>query len=160
MPVSGPGTARFPIAFRTSIRSNFEGIGFISRQIPTFSDGSNVAEGGHGVALTKRLSMPIFQREQTFRSPQLNSRKPIITGTSRRASVGDTSVWQLDVLPSVEAYCGATRTECVPFLDKDVSSMISQASSPPICASASISKAASKGIASQTPLETQWCKQS
>jgi hypothetical protein len=61
------------------------------------------------------------------------------------------------VLPSVEAYCGATPTECVPFLGKDVSSMINQASSPPICASASVSKAVSNGAASQTPLETKWC---
>jgi hypothetical protein len=96
-------------------------------------------------------------RQRTFSTPERNSRKPIITGTSRRASVSDTSVWQLDVLPSVEAYCGATRTECVLFLDKDVSPMISLASSPTICASASVSKAASKGAASQTPLETKWC---
>src|ERR1700728_3176487 len=39
-------------------------------------------------------------------------RKPIITGTSSRASVSDTSVWQLAILPSAEAYCGATPTEC------------------------------------------------
>lgn len=61
----------------------------------------------------------------------------------RPASISDISVWQLEVLPSVDAYWGATPTECVPFLGKDVSSMISQASSPPTCASASVSKAVS-----------------
>src|SRR5271168_4034419 len=44
-----------------------------------------------------------------------NRRRPIMTGTSSRASVSDTSVWQLAVLPSAEAYCGATPTECDPF---------------------------------------------
>jgi hypothetical protein len=39
-----------------------------------------------------------------------------MTGTSPRASVSDTKVWQLAVLPSAEAYCAATPTECVPFL--------------------------------------------
>jgi hypothetical protein len=39
-----------------------------------------------------------------------------MTGTSPRASVSDTRVWQLAVFPSAEAYCGATPTECVPFL--------------------------------------------
>ena len=51
-----------------------------------------------------------------------NRRKPIITGTSSRASVSDTSVWQLAVLPSAEAYCGATPTECEPFFGGAVSS--------------------------------------
>jgi hypothetical protein len=36
-------------------------------------------------------------------------RKATITGTSPRASVSDTSVWQLAVLPRAEAYCGARR---------------------------------------------------
>lgn len=35
-----------------------------------------------------------------------NSRKATGTGTSARASVSDTSVWQLALLPSIEAYCG------------------------------------------------------
>jgi hypothetical protein len=34
-----------------------------------------------------------------------------MTGTSPRASVSDTKVWQLEVFPSAEAYCGATPTE-------------------------------------------------
>src|SRR3974390_1063240 len=42
-------------------------------------------------------------------------RNATITGTSPRASVSDTSVWQLAVLPKAEAYCGATPTECWPF---------------------------------------------
>jgi hypothetical protein len=33
--------------------------------------------------------------------------RPTITGTSRRASVKDTRVWQLAFLPSAPAYCGA-----------------------------------------------------
>src|ERR1019366_3866782 len=39
-----------------------------------------------------------------------NKRNATMTGTSPRASVNDTSVWQLAVLPSAEAYCGATPT--------------------------------------------------
>jgi len=39
-----------------------------------------------------------------------------MTGTSPCASVSDTKVWQLAVLPSAEAYCAATPTECVAFL--------------------------------------------
>ncbi len=46
-----------------------------------------------------------------------NWRSATITGTSPRASVSDTSVWQLAVLPRAEAYCEATPTECVPFFD-------------------------------------------
>lgn len=38
-------------------------------------------------------------------------RRPTITGTSRQARATDTSDGQLDVLPSNEAYCGATPTE-------------------------------------------------
>ena len=41
-------------------------------------------------------------------------RNATITGTSPRASVSDTSVWQLAVLPRAEAYCAATPTECSP----------------------------------------------
>ncbi len=51
------------------------------------------------------------------------SRRPTITGTSREARVTDTSDWQLDVLPSDEAYCGATATESCPFFGNAVSSM-------------------------------------
>src|SRR5262249_51953123 len=53
-----------------------------------------------------------------------------MTGTSPRASVSDTKVWQLAILPSVEQYCGATPTECLPFLSMVVSSMTSTASRP------------------------------
>src|SRR5882762_8397597 len=63
-------------------------------------------------------------------------RNAIITGTSRRASVSDTNVWQLAVLPSVEAYCGATPTERSPFFGIAVSSMTSTASLPPTSRSA------------------------
>src|SRR6266403_266029 len=42
------------------------------------------------------------------------SRNATMTGTSPLASVSDTRVWQFAVLPSAEAYCAATPTECVP----------------------------------------------
>ena len=44
-----------------------------------------------------------------------NSRRPTIIGTSPRASVSDSKVWQFEVLPKADAYCGATPTECVPL---------------------------------------------
>src|SRR3546814_2402436 len=65
-----------------------------------------------------------------------NSRKPSMIGTSRDASVTDTSVWQFAFLPSADAYCGATPTDAVPFFGNAVSSMISHALSPPTSASA------------------------
>jgi hypothetical protein len=65
-----------------------------------------------------------------------NNRSANMTGTSPRASVSDTSVWQLAVLPSAEAYCGATPTECAPFLGIAVSSITSTASLPPTSLSA------------------------
>ena len=46
------------------------------------------------------------------------SRNATMTGTSPRASVSDTKVWQFAVLPSAEAYCAATPTECVPFFGR------------------------------------------
>src|SRR6202035_5368650 len=52
-------------------------------------------------------------------------------GTSSRASVSDTTVWQLAVLPSAEAYCGATPTECDPFFASAVSSTTRIALAPP-----------------------------
>src|SRR6266404_4371400 len=58
-------------------------------------------------------------------------RNATITGTSPRASVSDTNVWQLAVLPRDEAYCGATPTERSPFFGIAVSSMTSTASLPP-----------------------------
>src|SRR5262249_27595442 len=60
-----------------------------------------------------------------------NNRNASMTGTSPRASVSDTRVWQLAVLPSAEAYCAATPTECVPFLGIAVSSITSTALLPP-----------------------------
>src|SRR6202046_5568026 len=42
------------------------------------------------------------------------SRNATITGTSPRASVSDTRVWQLAVLPSAEAYCAATPPSACP----------------------------------------------
>src|SRR6266481_6751782 len=65
-----------------------------------------------------------------------NNRNASMTGTSPRASVSDTSVWQLAVLPSAEAYCAATPTECVPFLGIAVSSITRTASLPPTSLSA------------------------
>src|SRR6202035_3329492 len=65
---------------------------------------------------------------------QLSGRKrrnATITGTSSQASVSDTSVWQLAFLPSAEAYCEATPTECLPFFGTAVSSITITASPPP-----------------------------
>jgi hypothetical protein len=81
-----------------------------------------------------------------------NRRRPIITGTSSRASVSDTSVWQLAVLPSAEAYCGATPTECVPFFGSAVSSTTRTALAPPISLSAWIASSSVSGASFQTPL--------
>ena len=60
-----------------------------------------------------------------------NSRRPTITGTSPRASVSDTKVWQMAAWPKADADCGATPTECVPFFGNAVSSMTRKASAPP-----------------------------
>lgn len=46
---------------------------------------------------------------------KIASREALATGTSSRASVSDTSVWQLAFLPSAEAYCEATPTERLSF---------------------------------------------
>lgn len=46
-----------------------------------------------------------------------------------------TSVWQFAFLPSAVAYCGATPTDAVPVFGNAVSSMISQAPSPPTSSS-------------------------
>jgi hypothetical protein len=58
------------------------------------------------------------------------SRSSTMTGTSPHASVSDTNVWQLAVLPSDEAYCGATPTKRSPFFGIGVSSTTSTASLP------------------------------
>ncbi len=58
-------------------------------------------------------------------------RNATMTGTSPRASVSDTNVWQLAVLPRDEAYCAATPTERSPFFHIAVSSMTGTASLPP-----------------------------
>src|SRR6188768_1679627 len=63
-------------------------------------------------------------------------RNATITGTSPRARVSDTSVWQLAVLPRADAYCAATPTECFPFFGMAVSSITSTASLPPTSLSA------------------------
>src|SRR5262245_22139421 len=86
-----------------------------------------------------------------------NSRKASMTGTSPRASVSDTRVWQLAVLPSAEAYCAATPTECVPFLGIAVSSITRTASLPPTSLSAWTSSSVSTGAASQAPAAMKWC---
>jgi hypothetical protein len=51
--------------------------------------------------------------------------------TSPRASVSDTNVWQFAVLPTAEAYCAATPTECVPVFGTAVSSVTKTASLVP-----------------------------
>src|SRR5438477_2880723 len=63
-------------------------------------------------------------------------RRATATGTSPRASVSDTSVWQLAVLPNAEAYCALTPTECLPFFGIAVSSITNTASLPPTSLSA------------------------
>jgi hypothetical protein len=83
-----------------------------------------------------------------------------MTGTSPEASVTDTSVWQFAFLPSTVAYCGATPTEALPFLGSAVSSMISQALSPPTNPSACRHNVASSGALSQIPAPMKWCRRS
>src|SRR6266705_2120435 len=85
------------------------------------------------------------------------SRNATVTGTSPRASVSDTNVWQLAFLPKADAYCEATPTECLPFFGIAVSSITSTASLPPISLSAWIRSSFSSGVASQTPAATKWC---
>src|SRR6516225_1854668 len=84
-------------------------------------------------------------------------RNASMTGTSPRASVSETMVWQFAVLPNAEAYCGATPTEYVPFLGIAVSSITSTASLPPTSLSAWTSNSVSTGVASQTPAAMKWC---
>src|ERR687883_595998 len=60
-----------------------------------------------------------------------NRRSPTGTGTSRPASVSETSAWQLAFLPSWPQYCRSTPTESVPFFGSAVSSTTSAASGPP-----------------------------
>jgi hypothetical protein len=57
--------------------------------------------------------------------------KATITGTSPDARVTDTSDWLFAVLPSDDAYRGATPTEWRSFFGNAVSSMTRKASSPP-----------------------------
>src|SRR6266567_2657313 len=85
------------------------------------------------------------------------SRNATVTGTSPRASVSDTNVWQLAFLPKADAYCEATPTECLPFFGIAVSSITSTASLPPISPSAWIRSSFSSGVASQTPAAIKWC---
>jgi hypothetical protein len=78
---------------------------------------------------------------------QLSGRKRrrlSMIGTSPDATVTDTRVWQFAFLPSAVPYCGATPTEAFPFLGSAVSSMISQALSPPTSSSACCHKVASQ----------------
>src|SRR6266581_1803215 len=70
------------------------------------------------------------------REPLAKRRAEPITGISPRASVSDTNVWQLAVLPSAEAYCAPTPTECLPFFGIAVSSITNTASLPPTSRSA------------------------
>ena len=84
-----------------------------------------------------------------------NSRSPTIDGTSPRARVSDTRVWQLACLPSAEAYCGATPTEALPFFGSAVSSTTSTASSLLSSPSALRANSSSSGAVSQLPAETK-----
>src|SRR3546814_15969902 len=65
------------------------------------------------------------------------------------SDVCSSDLWLFDVLPSDEAYCGATPTECRPFFGNAVSSITKNAASPPTRRSASASSAASNGAMSQ-----------
>ena len=89
-----------------------------------------------------------------------NSRNASITGTSPRANVSDTMVWQLAVLPSAEAYCGATPTECVPFFGKPVSSTIQATTGPCFCIAGNtwLRTSPSKLSSLQGALATKWCR--
>lgn len=89
-----------------------------------------------------------------------NSARPTAIGTSPRANVSDTNVWQLAVLPSVVAYCGATPTERLPFFGNAVSSMTKTASAPPTRRSASSSSARCSGPSFQIPAAMKWCSRS
>src|SRR5262245_53804215 len=75
-----------------------------------------------------------------------NNRKASMIGTSPRPSVSYTSVWELAVLPSAEAYSVATPTECVPFLAIAASSITSTASRPPTSLSAWTSSSVSQAL--------------
>jgi hypothetical protein len=86
-----------------------------------------------------------------------NSRKATGAGTSSRARVRDTRVWQLAFLPSAPAYWCATPTEAEPFFGSAVSSTTSTASGPPSIASAFAASAASSGAPSQAGLATTLC---
>src|SRR6516165_2167695 len=79
--------------------------------------------------------------------PTLGKKQPQrqYDGHLTRASVSDTRVWQFAVLPSADVYCGATPTECVPFLGIAVSSITSTASLPPTSLSAWTSSLVSTG---------------
>ena len=81
-----------------------------------------------GLVRAIRCSAGTFARSNRPRSfVQFSGRKrrnATITGTSPRASVSETSVWQLAVLPRAEAYCAATPTECFPFFGMAVAAVI------------------------------------
>src|SRR5262245_46262278 len=73
---------------------------------------SIAARANSGLVRAVRYSAGTPARSSRARLPvQLsgrNSRNASITGTSPRASVSDTRVWQFAVLPRAEAYCAAT----------------------------------------------------
>lgn len=68
----------------------------------------------------------------------------------------DTKVWQFSFFPRIVAYCGTTPTETFAFLGSAVSSMISQALSAPIKASACRHNVASNGARSESPAPMKW----
>src|SRR5258707_2674097 len=92
---------------------------------------SSLARAILGFSRAVRYSTGTPARSNRLRSLiQLSGRKSrnaTMTCTSPLASVSDTRVWQFAVLPSAEAYCAATPTECVPFFGIAVSSITSTA---------------------------------
>src|SRR6202453_492108 len=118
------------------------------RRKPDASGADAIDLGERDLRLRAR-DATVFGPASPVQLPGRNRRKPIITGTSSRASVSDTSVWQLAVLPSAEAYCGATPTECEPFFGSAVSSMTRAAPAPPISLSAWIASSSSSSASSR-----------
>ena len=72
--------------------------------------------------------------------------------------VVETSDWQLDVLPSEEASCDATPTDCCPFFGSAVSSMTRKPERSPTKRSASFKRAALSGALSHTPCSNEVMK--
>jgi len=106
-----------------------------------------------GGTATLGVVRPLGGQEQ----PQRQAHGHPTGNPSPRASVSDTSVWQLVVLPALPAYCRATPTECRPCLSSAVSSTISTASGPPTRACAFSASTRSRGSGGQQEAHTKWC---